>query len=412
MNDKQLYTQILGITSPWKVAKVDLRLSEGELVVSVECDAVAMTCPDCNRACPGYDTRPRRWRHLDTCQYQTILSADVPRIKCQEHGVKQIQVPWAAAGSRFTILFESLVIDWLREATFSGVAKMLGLSWSQVDGIMARAVRRGLARRKVKLPRRIGVDETSFQKRHEYVTVVSDLSREGPVVVHVEDRHTKAALTAFYDQFDQKQLASLEAIAMDMSKAFIAATRDRVPDADDKIAFDRFHVVKLLGDAVDQVRRRETKAMREDGDDRLVGSRYMWLEHPFGMSDERWERFETLRESSLKTARAYAIKVLADSLWYKRDSKSITEDWKAWYSWAIRSRLEPVKKAARTIKNNLRGIVNAIRMAVTNARAEGINSVIQKLKSRACGYRNRERFKNAIYFHLGGLELYPRAAEA
>ena len=411
MNDKQLYAQILGISSPCRVVQVDLRLSEGELVVSAECDSVAMTCPDCDRPCPGYDTRPRRWRHLDTCQYRTILSADVPRIKCEQHGVKQIQVPWAAPGSRFTLLFECLVIDWLREATFSGVAKMLGLSWAQVDGIMERAVRRGLDRRDLKLPRCIGVDETSFQKRHEYVTVVSDLNRAEPAVLHVEDRHHKGALTAFYDQFDKGQLATLETIAMDMSKAFIAATRDRVPDADDKIAFDRFHVAKLLSDAVDQVRRCESKALRESGDDSLVGTKYFWLQHPFGMSDERWEAFEKLRESSLKTARAYGIKVLADSLWHKRDAKSITADWRAWYSWAIRSRLEPVKKAARTIKANLRGIVNAIRMAVTNARAEGINSVIQKLKSRACGYRNRERFKNAIYFHLGGLDLYPRAGE-
>ena len=412
MNDKKLYAQILGISSPWKVTDVSLSLGDGKVEVFVSGGSRALVCPECNSPCPGYDRRKRRWRHLDTCQYQTILVADVPRIECETHGVKLVDVPWAASGSRFTLLFEALVIDWLKEATFTGVARMLKVTWDQVDGIVDRAVKRGLRRRDLKLPRRIGVDETSFQKRHEYVTVVSALDKREAGVIHVDDGHDKKALIGFYDQFEPHQLDSLEAVAMDMGKAYIAATRDRVPDADDKIAFDRFHVAKLLGDGVDAVRREENTALRERGDNRLVGTRYLWLEHPFAMSDKRWNRFESLRQSALKTARAYAIKDTAESLWRPRKPREIYDDWMKWYGWAIRSRLQPIKKAAKTIKANLRGIINAIRLGATNARAEGLNSVIQKLKGRACGYRNRERFKNAIYFHLGGLDLYPRPGEA
>src|SRR5205085_4425672 len=132
--------------------------------------------------------RERRWRHLDTCQYRTILVAQVPRVECAEHGVKTVRAPWSEPGSPFTALFEALVIDWLRAvASTRRVAKQLGLTWDQVDGVMQRAAARGLERRKLEAPRHVGVDETSFQKRHEYVTVVAETERG--VVHHVADGH-------------------------------------------------------------------------------------------------------------------------------------------------------------------------------------------------------------------------------
>ena len=191
MNDKKLYAQILGIVSPWKVTDISLALADGKVEVFVSGNSGALICPECSKACPGYDHRERRWRHLDTCQYQPILVADVPRIKCEDHGVKVVTVPWAAPGSRFTLLLESLVIDWLKHATFTGVAKMMKMTWDQADGIVDRAVQRGLARRELKLPRRIGVDETSFQKRHEYVMVVSALDKEEGGVIHVGNAKRK-----------------------------------------------------------------------------------------------------------------------------------------------------------------------------------------------------------------------------
>lgn len=124
----------------------------------------ALECPECGADCPGYDTREKRWRHLDTCQYHTIIVAKLPRVECPEHGVRQVQVPWAEPGSRFTALYEALVIDWLHETSISGVAGLLGLSWEQVDGIMKRAVDRGLERRETHLPSHICVDEKSFKK--------------------------------------------------------------------------------------------------------------------------------------------------------------------------------------------------------------------------------------------------------
>ena len=185
-----LYARLLGIEAPWEVTDVTLRLAEEHaVVVRVARDTSgALHCPQCQAPCPRYDGRKRRWRHLDTMQYRTVLVAEVPRVRCDAHGVVQIAVPWADPRSRFTARFEALVIDWLREASFTAVARRLSLSWDQVAGIQARAVRRGLARRKKQTPRRIGVEETSFRKHYEYLRLVNDLDRDRVgAVLHVGD---------------------------------------------------------------------------------------------------------------------------------------------------------------------------------------------------------------------------------
>ena len=154
MRDRELYARLLGIEAPWHVQDVELRLEAGEVQVRLAPDAAVLRCPHCAGVAPGYDTRERRWRHLDTCQYRTIVIAEVPRVQCATHGVVQIAVPWADAGARFTSLFEALAIDWLHEASLSAVARRLHLSWDEVDGIQQRAVARGLARRPAVHPRR------------------------------------------------------------------------------------------------------------------------------------------------------------------------------------------------------------------------------------------------------------------
>lgn len=406
MQDRELYAQILGIEKPWRVTDVDLRLETGEVLVAVALrPEVRLRCPECEAVCPGYDSRRRRWRHLDTCQYRTVLEAEIPRVECPEHGVRQVPVPWAESGGRFTALFEALVISWLKVASFKAVAVQLGLSWDEVDGIQGRAVRRGLARRDLKAPTQIGVDETSFQKRHEYVTVVND----GEHVVYVGDGRKTETLDAFYEELGQQGCAKLETVAMDMWPAYITSTETHVPDAESKIVFDKFHIAKHLGDAVDKVRRQENRELLSDGDDRLVKTKYLWLQNPDNMSHRRWRGFESLRSSSLQVARAWAIKEAAMLLWGYTKRGWAARMWKRWYGWAIRSRLEPIKRVARMIKEHWEGVLNAATTTVTNALAEGMNLKIQSIKRMACGYRNRERFRNAIYFHLGGLDLYPHA---
>ena len=160
MRDCDLYAKILNLSEPWTVVDVELDLKGKSVTVRLgRRDDAGLECPECGRACPGYDSQPRRWRHLDTCQFQTILVADVPRCSCPEHGVKQVRVPWAEPGSRFSVLFECLAIDWMRECGRSATARQLKLSWSEADGIMQRAVDRGLARRPAATTAVLGVDD-------------------------------------------------------------------------------------------------------------------------------------------------------------------------------------------------------------------------------------------------------------
>ena len=156
---------------------------------------------------------------------------------------------------------------------------------------------------------------------------------------------------------------------------------------------------------MDKVRRQENKQLRKEGNQMLTGSKYTWLKSPPNMSMKQKRAFYALRTSILKSARAWAIKEMARNLWHYVSRTWALKGWKRWLSWAMRCRLEPVNEAAKTIKNHLWGIINAIILKVSNRPAESINSRIKTIKVRSRGFRNNARFVDAIYFHLGGLDL-------
>lgn len=403
MQDRELYARILDVERPWHVIDVALDVEAGRVEVMVE-HRGSVCCPRCGKPCAGYDVRRRQWRHLDTCQFRTLLTADVPRVKCEEHGVLQIEVPWAEPNSRFTALFERVVIDWLHEASLAAVSRRMHLSWDQVDGIMARAVRRGLARRDEVQPRRIGIDETSYQKRHEYVTVVTDL--DASRVLDVADGRKSECLDAFFTGLGEERCSAIDVVAMDMWPAYLKAVGRHLPNA--AVAFDKFHVARHLGEAVDTVRKQEHRELRREGDESLKRTKYLWLQNPSKMKDDRWSRLDALRSTTLRTARAWAIKEEAMQLWdYVRPTWA-RRAWERWLGWASRCRLTPMVRVGRMVRKHLDGIVNAVVLRATNALSESMNAKIQRVKARACGYRNRARFRNAILFHLGGLDLHPR----
>jgi len=406
MRDRALYEQILGLPEPWRVTDVQLRDDDREVIVTVGLRRpLELSCPECGESMPGYDHRRRRWRHLDTCQYKTIIEADVPRGECSTHGVRQADVPWAEERSRFTALFEALAIDWLQETSQSAVARRLRLTWAEVHGIMDRAVARGLARRKTEQIPFLGIDETSFQKRHEYVTVVSDLDNSR--VLYVGDGRSRDSIDGFYKGLTPEQIEGIEAVAMDMWEPYIGSTRAWVPGAEHKIVFDKFHVIAHLFKAVDDVRKREHRQLLEQGDTTLTGTKYLWLRGKDRFDAESWLDFGELRDSSLRTARAWAIKEAFAPLWSYVYLGPARKFFTRWYSWAIRSRLEPIKKVARLIKKRLDNILTYLTHRITNAIAEGLNAKIQWIKRTARGFGNRDNFRTAILFHCGKLDLYP-----
>jgi transposase len=235
--------------------------------------------------------------------------------------------------------------------------------------------------------------------------VVSD--PEKGRVLHVADDRKAASLDTYYVQLTPQQLAAIEVVTMDLCGAYIASTKRLVQGAEGKIAFDRFHVAALLSKAVDDVRRVEHRKLTTQGDSTLKGTRYAFLSSPSKLGAVLAGALEALKGMALKTSRAWAIKEFASKLWHYTRRGWAKRAWKKWISWASRCRLEPIVKAARTIRDHLEGILNAIEKKANNAGAESINAKIQKIKRMACGFRNRARFRDAIYFHLGGLNLYP-----
>lgn len=404
MRDRDLYAKILSLPEPWIVLDVDLDMPGKSVVVRLgRREGAALECPECGIAGAGYDSQPRRWRHLDTCQFQTILEADVPRCSCPKHGVKQVRVPWAEPGSRFTALFECLAIDWMRECGRSATARQLDLSWAEADGIMQRAVDRGLARRPATTTPVLGVDEKSFQGR-EFVTVVCDL--DDGTVLHVADGRGSDALKECYAAMTVEQRDAIEAVAMDMHEPYVLATKSAVPQA--TIVFDKFHIAKLAGEAVDQVRRQEAKQLAAEGDERLKRTRYSWLRNPLDETREQRRTFEPLRRSKLKTARAWAIKETLMGFFEYFQPARARQFFQKWHGWASRSRLKPIQRLARTMRSRLTTLLNWCKWPITNAITEALNSKIQWIKYTARGFRSREGYRRAIYFHCGGLSLYPQ----
>jgi len=409
MEDTELYTMVLGIRPPWRVTKVRVDMTAERVDVWVEeTPGMKFTCAVCENIAPVYDhTEEQVWRHLDTCQCRTFLHARLPRTNCPADGVKQILAPWGEPRSQFTRLFEGRVIDTLRECDVTGVTRLMETSWDETWGVMTRAVMRGLARKEKRVPARIGIDEKSLGKGHDYESIVCDLDR-GTVEYVVDDRKQKS-LESYYQQFTREELAAIEAIAMDMWDPYIAATKAYVPDADKKIVFDRYHATTQVTKAVDKVRRREHKALAKEGDLRLLGTKYLWLRNEENVPEWRREEFDGVKNAELKTSRAWAIKESLRGFWNYVYAKCAERYFKAWYFWATHSRLEPMIEAAKTLKRHIANIMTYFKHRITNATSEGINSKIQTIKLMACGYRNREHYKTAIYFHCGGLDLYPCA---
>ena len=303
------------------------------------------------------------------------------------------------------MLFERLAIDWLGAASQKAVAKHLHLSWDEIHGIMDRAVERGLARREADPVKYIGVDEKAFRKGHNYLTIVNDLERSR--VLYVAEERKKSSLDGFWPTLTQKQLEGIEGVAMDMWDPFVNSVLNHLPAADKKIVFDKYHIAAHLGDAVDRVRRQERKTTAAEGDERLVGTKYDWLRNPVNFTDAAWEEFKSLRESTLKTARAWALKQSAMSLYDYVYEGAAMNHFNWWYNWATHSRLQPIIEVARTLKRRIGNILTYLDHRITNATSESINAKIQWVKYTARGFRNIHNFKTAIYFHCGGLDMAP-----
>ena len=297
---------------------------------------------------------------------------------------------------------------WIRQcSTLTGACRIVQITWDEAWGVMDRAVARGRARKVARPIRSIGVDEKSFRKGHWYHTIVCDLERS--TVEHVADDRRVESLAAFFTQLTPAQRAAIDAVAMDMWDPYIRATREGLPDGDQRVVFDRVHIMREMTTAVDVVRKQEHRTLRHtDGESVLTGSKYLWLYSQERLPEKHAARFTELQALNLKVGRAWAIKEALRTLWTYRRLAAARRFFHRWFHWARCSRLTPVRKAAATLKRHADGILRYCQHPITNGATEGLNSKIMTIKRKACGFRNPRNFQTAIYFHCGGLDLYPR----
>ena len=400
------YARLLGLDEAWRVDSVDLRLEERRVEIRLAHVGARVCCPDCSQACGLADhAEERRWRHLDTMQFTTELIARLPRCRCPEHGVKTIVPPWAGKHSRFTLLFEAFAVEVLQACrTVKAAADLLGLSWDAVQTIMDRAVARGLERREATPVKQVGIDEKNFGRGQDYITVLTDI--DGSRVLDVAPERTQAAAEAVLETLTVEQRQGVCAVAADMLPAYANAVAATMPNAE--LVHDKFHVAKHLGEAVDQVRRAENKALQARDDDRLKGTRQLWLFNKSNLSPEQRRRFDAIKKHGLKTARAWGISDLFR--WFWRHVYSTTADrfFRRWYAWAVRCRLRPMVRVAKMLKRHLPNLLTYFNYPITNATTEGFNSVIQALKYAARGFRSFDNYRTRILFFCGKLDLRPQ----
>jgi transposase len=390
------------------VEAVRLAVEAGEIVVRVVCTEDTWGCPHCQQRMHIHEWDQRRWRQLDSCQCQTHIEAAIPRVRCPEHGTITVQVPWAEPYGRFTQLVERLAIDLLRECSVSGAMRLLRISWDEADGIKQRAVQRGLARQTIRPVPRLGVDEKSAGRGQNYVPVVARLEPGQPATVeYVGDGRTQETLDAYWQRLPAELRAGVEAVAMDLWAPYYQSTVAHVPAAEGQSVHDPYHLGRMLSDAVDRVRKSEHRRLAAEGDHRLAGTKPLWLYGWENLPPVHQEHFAELRGQRLKTGRAWAIKEMFRDFWASPTVEEGRAFFARWYRWAIRSRLEPIKRVARSFKDHLGNILTCFTHRITNAALEGLNNRIAGLVKKAFGYRNPERFKTDILFHLGGLDLYP-----
>jgi transposase len=400
------YSLLLGLVPPWLVVNVELSVEKRLVEIDVQWPVDhEVECPECQSSCSIKDRREeRRWRHLDTMQFEPIIKCRVPRSECPVHGVKTIAVPWAGPKSRFTLLFERFAIDMMIAAkSLKAAAQLLGLSWDQVHQFQKRAVERGLLKRNLDDVKNVGIDEKSFLKGHNYASLMADI--DGARILDVVQGRTLEASEQLWQGLPEELRTSIEVVALDMWDPFITMTKKYAPQA--AIVHDKFHIAKYLGEAVNKVRRAEHKVFLSEGNETLKGAKYLFLKRPENMSDSEKERFNFLKMDELKVGRAWAMKELFSELWTYTYKAAAEKFFNRWYWWATHSRLKPMVTVAKMLKRHLPNILTYIRHRITNALMEGFNSKIQSIKANARGFRNFANYRIAILFYCGKLDLHP-----
>ncbi len=356
-------------------------------------------CPKCGKPnCSAYDTKEKVLQHIDYFNYITYLHCRVPRVKCSNCGILQIEVPRAREQSHFTLQMEAMILELAKRMPVSQVGNLLGEHDTRLWRVINHYV--GEARSKEDLSDvvEVGLDETSRKKGHEYITLVADI-KDSKVIFACEGKDS-STITSFSEDLQNHNgnPSNIKSVCCDMSPSYISGISKELPKA--KITFDKFHVMKAMNEGVNEVRIQEQKKNKE-----LKNTKFIWITNEENLTVKQRKRLLNLQNQKLETFRAYNIKNSLRKFWECKNREEAEQYLKKWYFRATHSRLEAVIEVAKTIKNHWEGILNYFDSRITNGILEGMNSIVQLIKRNARGFRNTQYFINTIYLKKGKLDF-------
>jgi transposase len=402
MRTTTLLARVLGL----KGARArGFEFTEEGLYVDVVASHRVPRCSGCFcRVRAVHDRRPREWRHLDLAGLRVWLRSDLRRVRCPRCGVRVEEVPWAECGSWFTREFEDHVGYLAQRTDKTTLSTLMRIAWRTVGAVIERVVARHQEADVLDGLTHIGIDELSYRRHHEYVTVVVDHLRER--VVWARPGRDAATLNAFFAELGPERAEKVEAVTIDMSAAYLKAVTEASPQA--QVIFDRFHVQRLAHDALDTVRRTEVREV-EDPEERraLKNTRFALQKNPWNLTKLEREKLTDVQRANRPLYRAYLLKETLAAILDRRQPHVAAELLDAWLSWAARSRLAPFKRVAKTIRAHKDGVLAYVRSRLNNGRTEGINGKIRTITRRSFGFHGATSLIALIFLCCGGIALSP-----
>lgn len=415
MNPEKLFHDLLGLGSDWSVSELHyLKNKQSEVRIVIESqDSLksSMTCAEDGSSVSRYDLAPKRtWRHLNIFQHECYIECRLPRMKCETCGkISTVKAPWEGKIKGFTLLFEAFALTLMREMPVNAAAKILGEHDTRLWRLLHAYVQEAYSAADFSEVRVVGCDELSARKGHNYVSVFADLKAKRVIYATPgKDATTWDRLAEELPKHNARA-GQIETVSIDMSPAYKKGIKKNCPDA--TVVFDRFHVMKNVGDAVDEVRRREHSNLVRKGKDTLKESMWLFRKNPENLDDEQTANLNEITKANLFTAKAYQMRLTLRDIYEINDETVFKRKLLAWSRWvkiyAQKKRyiFAPMVTAANTIMNHLDGIISFARDRITNAFMEGLNSVFSAVKRKARGFRSTDNLIAMLYFVSGKLKF-------
>ncbi len=395
-----LFEQALGIQDPWYITKVDFTVENKRLDIYIDFKAGTSFCYEEEWGCKVHDTKQKTWRHLNFFDHECYLHARVPRVKTQDNKVKMVKAPWAGISPGFTLLFEALVLNMVKHMPVHVVSRFIKESDNKIWTMAERYVEESRKHENHSQVKKVGTDETSRAKGHNYISLFVDLEARKTLYITEGKDHTTVQRFKADLEKHQGTAENIEQVSIDMSKSFIKGFEESFVNAE--ITFDKFHTVAIINKAVDKVRRQEALTQPI-----LKKSRYVFLKNEQNYKKKECQKLQELQLSklNLKSMRAKHIRDNFQEIYKAETEEQFIVLLKKWYFWATHSQIDQIKDAAKTIKNHWNGIASWFRSNINNGILEGLNSVIQAAKRKARGFKTFKNLKIIAYLITAKLDF-------